>query len=285
MEYPLGGERISQYRLRLLRPIALGQIIPSAPRRLERPFPLAWALGIIVGFCGCGEVTGLPSAEPMPVLQGILVAGEPRQILRAEWSSPTHVPYEPDGLPIDASLADLWLVAPSGDSVRYAPTGSPGELAAIAEVISGERYRLSGAIAAHLITAQVEIPGPLVVYQPGADTLFLTGSFAETPFTWRAESAAAYQALVVHDDGTTTTAFIRRPGDSSGSILDIAPDTTGQLVIFAPFPEEPDTARLVIFGYDPTTTAFFSSTTKGNIQGAFGLFGAAAKAEKAIVWE
>jgi hypothetical protein len=169
--------------------------------------------------------------------------------------------------------------------VRYAPTGSPGELAAIADVNSGERYRLSGAIAAHAVTAQVQIPGPLVVDVPADDTLFLTGGFAETPFTWRAESAASYQALVVHDDSTTTTALIGRRGDSNGLLLDIAPDTTGKLVIFAPFPEQPDTARLVIFGYDPTTTAFFSSTTKGNVHGAFGLFGGAVKTEKVIVWE
>jgi hypothetical protein len=241
------------------------------------------ALGITVGFCGCGEVTGLPSAEPMPVLQGILVAGDARHLLRAEWSSPTQVPYEPGGRPIDASLADLWLVAPSGDSVRYAPTGSPGELAAIAEVISGERYRLSGAIAAHAVTAQVEIPGPLVVEHPADDTLFLRGDLTETPFTWRAEFAAAYQALVVQDESTTTTAFIRT--EDGASVLDIAPDTTGQLVIFVSLPEEGDTARLVILGYDPTTTGFFSSTVKGNIDGAFGLFGGAAKAEKVIVWE
>jgi len=248
--------------------------------------PASSLLYIALGLCGCGEVTGLPSAEPVPVLQGLLILGEPRHLLRAAWSSPAQLPYDTTGRPVDSSLVDLWLVPPGGDSVRYAPTGLAGQFAAVAVVTSGERYRLSGTIAARAVTAQVSLPGPLVIAQPLGDTLRLRlASSRRTPFAWRAESAASYQALLVDDDGTTHTTYVVRPGDLSGRAFDIAPDTTGELVIFAPFPEEPDTARLMIFGYDRTAAAFFSSTTKGNVHGAFGLFGAAAKAEKVIVWE
>lgn len=243
-------------------------------------------LYVALGLCGCGEVTGLPSAEPVAVLQGLLILGEPRHLLHASWSSPTHLPYEPTGRPVDESLVDLWLVTPSGDSVRYAPTGLAGEFAAAATVSSGQRYLLSGTIAARAVTAQVSMPGVLVVGEPAGDTLRLPlDGFLSIPFAWRAESAASYRALVVRDDGTMHRAFVVRARDSSGLLLDIAPDTMGQLLIIAPSLGAADTARLVIFGYDRTAAAFFSSTTKGNVHGAFGLFGAAAKAEKVVVWE
>jgi hypothetical protein len=62
-------------------------------------------------------------------------------------------------------------------------------------------------------------------------------------------------------------------------------DTSGQLLIPSPLDGMADTARLVIFGYDPTSAAFFSSTNRGNVRGAFGLFGAATTSEKMVVWE
>ena len=244
--------------------------------------PAASLLYLTLGICGCGEVTGLPSAEPVPVLQGLLIIGEPQHLLRASWSSPTHLPYESGGRPIDASLVDLWLVTPRGDSVRYAPSGVAGEFAVVATVSAGERYLLSGTVAARAVTAQVTVPGNLVVGQPADDTIRmpLGTDLLLIPFAWRAESAATYQALLVEGNGTTHRGFIRR----DRGLLDIAPDTIGQLLISLSR-AEPDTARLVIFGYDRTAAAFLSSTTKGNVHGAFGLFGAAAKAEKVVVWE
>jgi hypothetical protein len=243
-------------------------------------------LCLILGLAGCGEVTGLPSAEPIPVLQGLLLLGEPRQLLQVSWSSPTHLPYEPTDRPIDASLVHLWLVAPTGDSARFDPTGVAGQFAAVAAVSAGASYRLSGTVAARAVTAQVTLPGALQVSQPTGDTLRLplTAEFPRMAFAWRAESAAGYQALLVRGGGTTQKVLILSDS-ASRSLFDIAPDTVGELLFLAPSPGAPDTARLVIFGYDPTATAFFSSTTKGNVHGAFGLFGAAAKAEKVVVWE
>lgn len=248
--------------------------------------PASSLLYLIMGLCGCGEVTGLPSAEPVPVLQGLLTLGEPRQLIQVSWSSPTHLPYEPTGRPVDASLVDLWLVLHTGDSARFDPTEVAGQLAALAEVSAGKRYRLSGTIAARRVTAQVNMPGALEVGQPTGDTLRLpvAAEFPHISFAWRAESAASYQALLVRHDGTAQKALIQSDRDPR-VLIDIAPDTVGELLILAPSPGAPDTARLVIFAYDPTATAFFSSTTKGNIHGAFGLFGAAAKAEKVVVWE
>jgi hypothetical protein len=246
------------------------------------------ALLLLYVALSCGEVTGLPSAEPIPVLQGLLILEEPRHLLRVEWSRPTHLPYETTGRPVDESLVDLWLVGPTGDSIRYDPTGSAGEFAAVATVSAGETYHLSGTIAARPVTAQVSLPGALVVRQPAGDTLRLPledAVFHHVPFAWRAESAASYQALLVDDDGTTHTAFVVRGTASAAVLLDIAPDTTGELLIIPPTQGVPDTAPLVILGYDRTAAGFFSSTTKGNVHGAFGLFGAAAKTEKVVVWE
>lgn len=251
----------------------------------HRPVPSL--LSIALGLCGCGEVTGLPSAEPVPILQGLLLLGDSQHLLQAEWSSPTQIPFEPTQRAVDPSLVDLWLVGRTGDSTPYATTGLPGQFAVIATVRGGERYRLSGTVAGREVTAQVNVPGALVVAQPAGDTLRfpLAADFPEIPFAWRAESAISYQALLVRDDGTTRTALVVRERDSTGLLLDIAPDATGRLLFLSPSPRVSDTARLVILGYDQSATAFFSSTTKGNIRGAFGLFGAAAKAEKVVVWE
>ncbi len=242
-------------------------------------------LYLTLGLCGCGEVTGLPSAEPIPVLQGLLIAGDPRHLVQIEWSSPADVPYDPAIGPIDSSLVDLWLAVPAGDSVRYTSTGVAGQFAVIATIEAGQRYRLSGTIAGRVVTAHVNVPGILVVTFPAGDPLKLpVGVFPRLGFQWRAESAASYQALLVRSDGTTQQILIQSDRNPR-SLSDIVPDTVGVLLMLAPPPDAPDTARLVMFGYDPTATAFFSSTTRGNVHGAFGLFGAAVKAEKVIVWE
>jgi hypothetical protein len=234
---------------------------------------------------GCGEVTGLPSADPVPVIQGLLIADQAGQLLQVEWSSPTHLPYESPARPAASSEVDLWLGLPTGDSLRYSPTGIAGQFGVIAEVQNGQRYRLSGTVAAHTIAAEVDVPGIMRVTQPADDTLRLPLESPPVPFAWRADSAVRYQALVEHRDGTARTAFIRKLGDVSGAVYVIAPDTTGELLLLARFFEQADTARLLILGYDRTAAAFFSSNTKGNVRGAFGLFGAAAKSEKVIVWE
>lgn len=249
----------------------------------------AWSLlYMALGLSGCGEVTGLPSPEPVPVLQGLLVFGETRHPLRVTWSSPTHVPYEPTSRPVDDTLVDLWLVAPTGDSARYAPTGLAGEFSVVATMVAGEIYRLSGSVAARAVTAQTVMPATLVVGQPAADTLRLRIEGDLSPyvtFAWRAEFAVSYQALLEHDDGTRHSAYVVRGMDSDGFLLDIAPDTTGELLLLPPRPGVPDTALLVILGYDRAATGFFSFTPKSNVHGAFGVFGAAAKAEKVVVWE
>jgi hypothetical protein len=188
---------------------------------------------------------------------------------------------------VDSSLVDLWLVTPTGDSIRYATTGRPGQFAVVTTVDAGERYRLFGTVAGHAVTAQVSVPGALLVAQPAADTLRLSLQDAfsrQVPFVWRADSAASYQALLVDNDGTSHTVLIVRPANPS-RLVDMAPDTTGELLIIPPIQGVPDTAPLVILGYDRTAAAFYSSTTKGNVHGAFGLFGAAAKAERVVVWE
>ena len=251
----------------------------------RRAGPLMW---VAVAFCGCGEVTGLASPEPVPVLQALLVLGESRHLLRATWSSPAHVPYEPSTRPVDPSLVNLWLVGPSGDSLRYTSTGSSGEFAVAAAINAGDRYRLSGIVAARNVAAHVVVPGALVVGQPAGDTLRLRledAVFHHVAFAWHADSAASYQALLVHDDGTRHPAYVLRANDSTGHLLDIVPDTAGELLIIPPDPGVADTALLVILGYDRTATGFFASTTKGNVRGAFGLFGAAAKREVVVVWE
>ncbi len=245
-------------------------------------------MGFVASFQGCGEVTGLPSAEPIPVLQGLLVVGETRHLLQVRWSGPAHQPYEPSPIPVESSVVDLWLAGPLGDSVRYTTTGLPGEFAALGAIAAGERYRLSGTIAGRAVSAQAGVPGPLIVREPVADTLRRSlddHSYLEVPFAWRADSAAAYQAFLVRADGTMHPLFIRSPRDATGLVFDIAPDTTGHVLIDPAFTDMADTARLVIMGYDRRASAFFSSRTKGNVHGAFGLFGAAVQTEKVLIWE
>jgi hypothetical protein len=91
--------------------------------------------------------------------------------------------------------------------------------------------------------------------------------------------------MLVRGDGTRQAAFIISEKNGVETVLDIAPDTTGDLMLFAESPATRDTARVVILGYDPAATAFFSSSTKGNVHGTFGLFGAAAKADIVVLWE
>ncbi len=246
---------------------------------------LAYA-GLAVGLCACGEVSGLPSADPVALLQGMLTLGEPRHMLQVEWSSPTDVSYDPTPRPVAADQVDLWILGPAGDSAAYIPTALPGQFAVVATVRAGDRYRLGGTVAGSPVSAEVQIPGTLLVDQPAGDTLRfnLDERLPDVPFVWRAESAGSYQALLVDAEGTSRSAHILRPNNSM-QVFDIAPDTIGQLQLL-PLPHgNPYTERLVLLGYDRTATAFFSSTTKGNVHGAFGLFGAAAKVEKVVVWE
>jgi hypothetical protein len=234
---------------------------------------------------GCGEVSGLPSADPVPVLQGVVVSGETRHFLRVEWSSPTDVPYTFEARPIDESLVDLWLVPPSGDSIQYTATQLAGEFAVTAPVSPAQTYSLAGTVAGRRVTAETTVPGAVEVALPAGDTLRISGDFWEVQYAWHASSAGSYQPLLLNLDGTANPRYSALTRDSIGNYRDIGPATTGRLLIQGPFRFGSDTARLLILAYDRTATAFFSSSTRGNVHGGFGLFGAAAKAEKVVVWQ
>lgn len=171
--------------------------------------------------------------------------------------------------------------------MQYAPTEVAGEFAAIASVSPQETYLLSGSIAARPVAASASLPGNLTVALPAGDTLRLqrTAGSSQLAYAWQSDSAASYQALLLDRNGRRDPTAYVLTRDSLGIFRDIAPDTAGAIMIVPPFPIPSDTARLVIFGYDRRATAFFSSSTRGNVHGAFGLFGGAAKAEKVVVWE
>src|SRR5215208_1805417 len=103
-------------------------------------------LGSALSLISCGgEVSGIEPSRPIPVIEILLIAGQPTQTASIQYSAPAgpivplvQVPVNPDSVALD-------LVGPDGSHTSFEPaTGSPTTFQASRLVAAGEAYTLSG---------------------------------------------------------------------------------------------------------------------------------------------
>jgi hypothetical protein len=255
-----------------------------AVRQRVRLTRRAALLGSAMSLMSCGgEVSGIDPGPPVPVVEILLVAGQPTQTALIQYSAPAEPIVLPDEVPVDPDSVALELVGPDGSRTPFQPTaGSPTMFQAGLLVAAGETYTLSGMVAGVNVTATATVPETLEVRKPTQDTLFFSRSFddpfanASVEFSWFAAGANSYVVRQSDREGNTTS-------------LLATTDTAGTFPPFS-FYSQADTTRVAIWAYDPSAAAFFlthGSVPRSSSTAAVVGFGAAVRwpADKIVVWQ
>lgn len=242
---------------------------------MDVPLPSRALILCAVGLCACGADIDAPSGAPVPVIQTLLIAGDSQQIAWVEWRVHPDSSFGPDVRPVDPSLVQISLVLPTGSSVPFTPSPNiPGRFEAAVLVSPAMRYRLTGTVAGLGLTAETAVPDTLAVLVPARDTVDGASCvdqffYCEVPFIWSAAGATAYMYFQTQVDPVRLSRF--------GSTR----DSTGVMLLY----RDTGTERLTVLALEENAAAFLTvRTPRNSVSGIFGMFGAATRAERWIVW-
>ena len=232
----------------------------------------------LLALIGCDTNIGPnATATPIPVIQCLLIAGDTAQTAWVEWRIPAESAFGPDVRPVDTALVHLSLVLPDSTRVPFTPVqSSPGRFDAGTTVTPGATYRLEGTVAGGAVTATTVTPGPLNISNPAQDTVHVPAascSLCSLAYQWSATGSDTYLVL--------------QSSPATGQLVQgtSVHDTVGSVFVFRTR-SGPDTVALSVMALDPHAAAFLLPTTpKSSISGVFGLFGAASRARRWVVWE
>lgn len=236
----------------------------------------------VFGVMACDADIGTRSPVAEPVVQCLLVVGDSVQTAWVEWRVPGDSSFSTLVRPVPPALVQLTLSSPSLGSVAFtAAPGVAGRFEVPAVVEHGRLYRLQGTVAGHALSAATTVPQPLDIQTPQEDTVRIAlGScfaFCEVPFRWVAAGAEQYLYVQSRAGTGGGGAQVTQSGATS--------DTAGVIVVLQTR-SGPDTARLTVFALEEHAASFLLPTTpKSSIAGVFGLFGAASRAERWLVWQ
>jgi len=242
---------------------------------MTRPFArITVGLLTVIGLTACDATIGTGPAGAIPVVQTLLVAGDSLQTAWVEWRTPADSAFTPDVRPVSPSVVDLWLILPTGDSAGFAPVaGVPGRFDATAVAVAGDAYLLRGTVAGHAVSAATTVPDQIDIRTPAADTIAISGGcgfLCPLSYRWFAGGTAAY----LYEESQVGSPIVL--------LLQSTRDTVGVIQLL---PAQ-DTTKLAVFALDAHAASFLLPTTpKSSITGVFGLFGAASRAERWIVWQ
>ena len=238
------------------------------------PTPTAFVL-LAVTVCGCGAAIEPPTSGSVPVIQTLLVAGDSQQIAWVEWRVHPDSTFGPEVRPVDPSLVEISLILPTGSSVPFTPSPNiPGRFEAAALVSPAMRYRMAGAVAGFALAAETTVPDTLFMRVPARDTIAVVACvesfiYCELPYSWSARGATNYVYFQAQGDPLLLSNF-RSTRDSTGIML-LLPDT--------------GTGRLTVLALEDNAAAFLTPRTpKSSVRGVFGMFGAATRVERWIIW-
>lgn len=257
------------------------QLVDVGPARTGRLLVGLLAFFGLPALAGCDSGIDTGPSVPIPVVQSLLVAGDSIQIAWVEWRVPAESAFTTDVRPVDTGLVQLSLVLPGGISVPFAPAaGIPGRFDAAATVNPGTSYGLQGTVAGLTVSGSTAVPQLLDVRAPAQDTIrFPSGAcFGLCPLPYELVAPGATGYLFVQTR--------QQPGGGSVTLqIDASADSAGILYVFQSR-SGPDTATLALYAVEPHAAAFIlRSTPKSSLTGIFGLFGAATRATRRIIWE
>jgi hypothetical protein len=229
----------------------------------------------------CDASIGGGPRVPIPVVQSLLVAGDSIQIAWVEWRVPAESAFTNDVRPVDAGIVQLSLVLPGGGSVPFVPAaGIPGRFDAAATVNPGASYGLQGTVAGLTVAGSTTVPQLLDVRAPAQDTIrFPSGAcfgLCPVPYEFVAPGATRYLFVQTRQQpgGGSVTLQTGATSDGAGTLY-VVQSRGGA-----------DTSSLAVYALEPRAAAFlFRSTPKSSLTGIFGLFGAATRATRRIIWE
>jgi hypothetical protein len=232
---------------------------------------LAASLVLTVSLTACDSTIGSGPDVAVPVIQSLLVAGDSVQAAWVEWRTPSDSTFTTQVRPVPPALVQLRLILPSGDSVAFAPAaGVPGRFDASVVAAAGGRYLLRGTVAGYPVTAAATIPDQIDIREPVGDTVTIGGAcdFCDLPFRWFAGGTDAYWYVQFRAGGLLQASSTR--------------DTAGVIQVL----RATGTTRLAVYALEPQAAAFLiPRTPKSSITGVFGLFGAASRQDRWIVWQ
>jgi hypothetical protein len=236
--------------------------------RRFRPLP---GLSVLLA---CSPISTPSSSVPVPVIQGVLVVGEPAHGISITWSVPADSSFEfrGPGRPVTPQEVSLRLLLPGGASLPVVSTDpGTGQFEVLTDILPNTSYALTGTVAGRTIFASVVTPGPFFISLPAGDTVRLVNNGLESrrvPYQWRANGALGYSAKPF-------AAFVEPASDSTGTIV------FGLL--------ESDTTALTFLAFERHATEFFlpniADRRRGNITGALGALGAASTAKRVFIWQ
>ncbi len=221
----------------------------------------------------CDTLSTPPSGGPLPVVQGLLIVGEPRNVISVTWSIPAESTFGFAGpaRPVAPAEVSLRLMQPSGGSLPVVSTDpAKGQFEVVGDILPQSAYDLEGSVAGHSVSAHVVTPGPFLISLPAGDTVRLSN----------AGNAARRVTYLWHANGAL--GFSAKPFPTSVSA---ASDSTGTIFFFI----EPDTVPLTLLAFERHAAEFFLPSPierrRGNIEGALGVFGAASTAKRVFIWQ
>jgi hypothetical protein len=253
---------------------AAGATLPSCPpwvRNVGNQLLAVGAGALALACLGCRQIASAPHS-PTPVLSLTLVADEPTQVATiTEGARPdTALPTEPRG--IGPARVSLSVLDEAGDSYPLVPQDSLGHYRVTLAPRAGATYRLAGEIDAVPVSAHTTVPALFEIRAPPGDTISTADGTASlvtltVPVEFLLVGATTVECRVISPTGAVVGA-----GDIAG--------TRGTLV----FLRDRDVRSLVFLAYNLDAADWLvRSTPRGNVEGAFGGFGGALLARRALV--
>ncbi|MGE0440755.1 MAG: hypothetical protein AB7L66_09100 [Gemmatimonadales bacterium] len=218
---------------------------------------------------GCGNYVDLPAAEPLPLVEAVLIGGATEPEFRIEWLTPGE-----DSRPATPAETTLELVGPTGAPVALRPTGVPGRFSASlsAPIEAGGRYRLQGTVAGQSLVAETTLPASFRVVVP-ADTLFATDpidDLAEAEF--RAEAVGA-TIFIADSAAFGPGGFATRQAVDT---LRIPPPSTGRTIT---------RLRVQALNRDGDRYLYAGDRAATNVAGGFGVLAGALERTLVVIWQ
>jgi hypothetical protein len=231
-------------------------------------------LTIALLLTACGFDRPVTPLERLPVIQGILVAGADSQFFRIDWASSADSGIDGRPRPIDPSEVALQVSGPAGSEALVPFPGDSALFVLTLPILTDSTYTLDGTVGGYAVTATTQVPSAIALLAPTGDTIHVVVATAcsiscRVPYRLAAPGAAflTYAAL-----------------DSLGRIQFGQPllADSGALALYYPAP----IARLTFSSYGPEVSAYErGDVPRGNVSGAFGLFGGAVRISRPVSFE
>ncbi|MEO6067754.1 MAG: hypothetical protein ABJB33_00650 [Gemmatimonadota bacterium] len=255
------------------------ELLSTSPPRQGWSSRLDGRRFILVGaallfLCACGFDRPVAPTDRLPVVQGLLIAGEDSQFFRLTWADSPDSAYA--GTPDPILLTDVALtVSGPGGTQPLVPLGS-GIFTIILPILPDSTYQLSGTIAGAAISATTRVPGAFIVAQPAADTVVITEA------TDCADFPDCHIPIDLSATGATRITIEVR--DSSNTILQVIEPVAGDTVLtLIPFK---NFTRLYFYALDANAAAFvYTEEPASSVTGGYGLFGSALLVRKGLRWQ